>query len=185
MRAGCCKGAGRAGGIGQMPHRSGYQFGSGLLELTIDLQLNATDRQQGQPCFRCSRLHETADPELPFPDVRRFRSRERIFDAFVIHGEKPVCRLCQQKGTAQVPSVQQCTLRGKPRRPAQIPPAFPTKAIPKRAAPRKRNMVAWRRRLIPRVMQCPRQEYVWMESKRFNAGACEMPGADPVAETGA
>ena len=27
----------------------------------------------------------------------------------------------------------------------------------KRAAPRKRNMVAWRRRLIPRVMQCPRQ----------------------------
>ena len=31
---------------------------------------------------------------------------------------------------------------------------------PKRTAPRKRNMVAWRRRLIPRVMQCPRQQYV-------------------------
>lgn len=31
---------------------------------------------------------------------------------------------------------------------------------PKRTAPRKRNIVAWRRRLIPRVMQCPRQQYV-------------------------
>ena len=38
-----------------------------------------------------------------------------------------------------------------------------------RAAPRKRSMVAWRRRLIPRVMQCPRQEYVWVALKRFNA----------------
>ena len=53
-----------------------------------------------------------------------------------------------------------------------------------RTAPHKRNMVARRRRLIPRVMQCPRQEYVWMESKRFNAGPANLAGAGPVAETG-
>jgi hypothetical protein len=32
-------------------------------------------------------------------------------------------------------------------------------------APRKRNMVAWRRRPIPRVMQCPRQGFVWTDGK--------------------
>jgi hypothetical protein len=59
---------------------------SGMLELKVDLQLNATHGQQRKPCFRSSRLHEIADPELPFPDLRRFRSRKRIFYAFVIHG---------------------------------------------------------------------------------------------------
>jgi hypothetical protein len=66
---------------------------SGMLELTVDLQLNPTDRKQGKRRFRSSRLHEIADPELPLPDPRRFRSRQQIFHAFVIHGEVPACRL--------------------------------------------------------------------------------------------
>src|SRR5437879_3516301 len=86
------KGAGRAEDAGQTLHRSGCQFVqcqsvSGMLELTVDLQLNATDGEQRKACFRSARLHEIADLELPLPDIRRFRSRERIFYAFVIHGE--------------------------------------------------------------------------------------------------
>ena len=44
-------------------------------------------------------------------------------------------------------------------------------------------MVAWRRRLNPRVVQCPRQGFVWTERKRFNAPRDELPGHLP-AETG-
>jgi len=46
----------------------------------------------------------------------------------------------------------------------------PARASPlKSTAPRKRSMVAWRRRPIPRVMQCPRQDFVlagWKKVQR-------------------
>jgi len=42
-------------------------------------------------------------------------------------------------------------------------PALASAPVQKSAAPLKRNMVAWRRWLIPRVMQCPRQSWVWLE----------------------
>jgi hypothetical protein len=44
-------------------------------------------------------------------------------------------------------------------------------------------MVAWRRRPIPRVMQCPRQGFVWTEWERFNAPETNLAGNLP-AETG-
>ena len=37
-------------------------------------------------------------------------------------------------------------------------------------APLKRNIFAWRRRPIPRVMQCPRQGYVWDGMKKVQPG---------------
>ena len=43
---------------------------------------------------------------------------------------------------------------------------MPCRIRPERAAPRKRSMVAWRCRLIPRVMQYPRQEYVSAAAKK-------------------
>jgi hypothetical protein len=43
---------------------------------------------------------------------------------------------------------------------------MPCRIRPERAAPRKRSMVAWRRRPIPRVMQYPRQEYVLAAAKK-------------------
>ncbi|WP_436211459.1 hypothetical protein [Bradyrhizobium sp. LjRoot220] len=62
---------------------------AGMLEFAVNLQLNAAHGEQEQPCFRSSGPEETADPELPLPDVRSFRSCQRIFYAFVIHGESP------------------------------------------------------------------------------------------------
>jgi hypothetical protein len=61
----------------------------GILELAVNSQLNAADRQQIDSCFRLARLDGLADPELPFPDPRHGRHRERVFDAPVIHGKPP------------------------------------------------------------------------------------------------
>ncbi len=55
-------------------------------------------------------------------------------------------------------------------------PAFPGA---KSAAPRKRSMVAWRRRPNPRVMQCPRQQLCLDGMKKVQRGRRNSP-----AETG-
>lgn len=49
---------------------------------------------------------------------------------------------------------------------AEFPCREPFSGRRKSAAPRKRNMIAWRRRLIPRVMQCPRQAFGLGGSKK-------------------
>src|SRR3954465_8764012 len=64
--------------------------------------------------------------------------------------------------------------------PRRLPLTLPLKST----APRKRSMVAWRRRPNPRVMQCPRQGFVWREGKRLNAAEMNSP-ANLHAETGA
>jgi hypothetical protein len=60
-----------------------------LLELAVDAQLDAADREQIDPGFGSPRLDLVADPELPFPDPRDRRHRYRVFDASVIHGKSP------------------------------------------------------------------------------------------------
>jgi hypothetical protein len=47
-------------------------------------------------------------------------------------------------------------------------------AAQKSTAPLKRSILAWRRRPKPRVMQCPRQHFVWPECKRFNAAGANF-----------
>src|SRR6476620_10368468 len=81
---------------GRVPAGAGLalrrQFTPGMLEFAINLQLNAAHGEQEKPCFRPSRPDEIADPELPFPDPRRFRLCQRIFYALVVHRESPACR---------------------------------------------------------------------------------------------
>ena len=64
-------------------------------ELTVDLQLDAAHGEQKKSRLGPSRPHEVADPELPFPDARRLRPGQRIFYAFVVHGDSPACRVHQ------------------------------------------------------------------------------------------
>src|SRR5204863_7913146 len=64
-------------------------------------------------------------------------------------------------GTAEMLSLPAFQPRGRVRIPAPALLALPLKS----AAPRKRSMVAWRRRPNPRVMQCPRQGFVWRGEK--------------------
>ena len=64
--------------------------------------------------------------------------------------------------------VSDCELLGPPvttlgRKNARLVPCC---IRAQRTAPHKRSMLAWRRRLIPRVMQCPRQLYVWAALKK-------------------
>jgi hypothetical protein len=61
-----------------------------LLELAVDAQLDAADREQFDPGFGFPGLDLVADPELPIPDSRDRRHRHRIFDASVIHGKSPL-----------------------------------------------------------------------------------------------
>ena len=49
----------------------------------------------------------------------------------------------------------------------------------KSAAPLKRNMFAWRRRPIPRVMQCPRQEIGLARRKKVQYGPPRILRAIP------
>src|ERR1700681_2833213 len=58
----------------------------GLFELAVNSQLNAADGQQIDSCFRLARLDGVADPELPFPDVRRRAQCHAVFYALVHHG---------------------------------------------------------------------------------------------------
>ena len=74
-----------------------------MLEFTVDLQLHAAHGEQEKPCFRPPRSGEIADAELPSPDPRRFRPRQRIFYAFVIHEESPAIRLAQRSWVGKVP----------------------------------------------------------------------------------
>ena len=54
---------------------------------------------------------------------------------------------------------------------------------PKSTAPRKRSMVAWRRRPIPRVMQCPRQGFCLEAAKKVQRPRPLSGPGNPNAET--
>jgi hypothetical protein len=62
------------------------QLALGFLQCAVNLQLNPADRQKVDPGLRPAGLHLIADPELPFPDARRFRQCQAVIDTFVVHG---------------------------------------------------------------------------------------------------
>ena len=75
-----------------------------LLELAVDAQLDAADREQADPGLGFPGLDLVADPELPFPDSRDRRHRHRVFDASVIHGKSPPRFISpDQKPVADIP----------------------------------------------------------------------------------
>src|SRR5438876_3676785 len=82
------------------------------------------------------------------------------------------CELVQQGGRRE--QWPYCRARPRIRKSAANDNGARHAAAPyaKNTAPRKRSMVAWRRRLIPRVMQCPRHEYVGPELKKVQRRWC-------------
>jgi hypothetical protein len=64
----------------------------GLFELAVNSQLNAADGQQIDSRFRLAGFDDVADPELPFPDVRRRAQRHAVLYA-LIHHERASPRL--------------------------------------------------------------------------------------------
>jgi hypothetical protein len=102
-----------------------------------------------------------------FQNARAFRRAlqpgQGILHAFAVHGKllhSGAIMGAESQGSMALPYARR-------RRRGRAPPCTLTPwcgRIPlpgtgplrKSTAPRKRNMIAWRRRLIPRVMQCPR-----------------------------
>ena len=124
------------------------------------------------PSFGPSRPHEVASPELP-------TSRSPAFPIWsvAITGAEPegsICSIMHFVGSPSRPSRRKISDfgrfspgRGCPNSRTGV--AGPSMGAQKSTAPLKRNMLAWRRRPKPRVMQCPRHQFVWPECKRFNA----------------
>ena len=129
-----------------------------MFELPIDLQLDAAHGEQEQPRLGPSRPHEVADPELPLPDARR--DRVSVYStplwfmgnpmppAMRVEPKSSICSMVHASGRSVDQAVSPARLRCLARDPL-MPLSIGLNAL------RKRSMVAWRRRLIPRVMQCP------------------------------
>ena len=148
------------------------------------LRASVRDRFRSPP----RRMANSASRASIYPDLTRspirnchcqnpggLRPRQRMFYAFVIYGNLPGFLRKNGSGTAKFHDSTLKTLRRayarqnlsrqvfQPRGRGRIPVPASLPPLLKSTAPRKRNMVAWRHRPIPRVMQCPRQDYVWPE----------------------
>src|SRR3954454_3685425 len=119
--------------------RSRDQLARRVLQFAIDPQLDTAHGQQEKPCLGLSRPDQVADPKLPLPEPRGFRPGQRIFHAFVIHGNLPLPSaitgvelrssgvpwadkyLRRAPGAAEVLSLQAFQPRGRVRIPAPAP----------------------------------------------------------------
>src|SRR5690242_15754583 len=77
-------------GAGKSAPRSLRQLPRRVLEFVIDPQLDAARSQQQKPSLGLSGPDQVADPKLPLPEPRSFRPGQRVFYAFVIHGNLPL-----------------------------------------------------------------------------------------------
>ena len=155
----------------------------------IDLQF---DTASGQSCLRLPGPSRISRSDCRFQNARGFRRAlqpgQRIFHAFVVHGKllHPDAIMGAESQGSMAPS---CARRRRHRRtpPWNSDPVVRTNsyagtgALRKSTAPRKRNMIAWRRRLIPRVMQCPRHavgldrgQKVQRRSRRMCRAICQL-----------